>query len=88
MDLRRDCDQIAAGAIARVLPGEAVRRALRGRDFGSGRLILAAVGKAACFGIAWWDQCALDWKCQALCLAGIWLLAARVVSIPLCTLEH
>ena len=31
MDLRRDCDQIAAGAIARVLPGEAVRRALRGR---------------------------------------------------------
>lgn len=40
------------------------------------------------FGIAWWDQCALDWKCQALCLAGIWLLAARVVSIPLCTLEH
>ncbi|MBQ1459847.1 MAG: glycerate kinase [Oscillospiraceae bacterium] len=47
MDLRRDCDQIAAGAIARVLPGEAVRRALRGRDFGSGRLILAAVGKAA-----------------------------------------
>ena len=47
MDLHRDCDQIAAGAIARVLPGEAVRRALRGRDFGSGRLILAAVGKAA-----------------------------------------
>ena len=47
MDLRRDCDRIAAGAIARVLPGEAVCRALRGRDFGPGRLILVAAGKAS-----------------------------------------
>ena len=45
--MRKDCDTIVKQAIARVMPNEAVRRALKGRDFGAGRLILVAVGKAA-----------------------------------------
>ena len=45
-DLRGDCDIIVREAIRRVMPGEAVRRALAGRDFGSGRLVLVSVGKA------------------------------------------
>lgn len=47
MDLRRDCDHIVKSAILRVLPDEAVERALRGRSFSDGRLILVSVGKAA-----------------------------------------
>lgn len=45
--LRQDCDHIVKEAIAQVMPGQAVRRALEGRAFGSGRLILVAAGKAA-----------------------------------------
>lgn len=45
--LRQDCDHIVKEAIAQVMPGQAVRRALEGRTFGSGRLILVAAGKAA-----------------------------------------
>lgn len=45
--LRQDCDHIVKEAIAQVMPGQAVRRALEGRTFGSGRLILVATGKAA-----------------------------------------
>lgn len=44
--LRKDAETIARGAIAAVSPVETVRRALRGRKF-SGKLYLAAVGKAA-----------------------------------------
>ena len=44
--LRRDARQIALGAIAAVLPDEAVRRALEGREF-PGRVVLAAAGSLA-----------------------------------------
>lgn len=47
MDLRQDCDQIVKEAIAQVLPGEAVRRALGQTRFSGGRLVLVATGKAA-----------------------------------------
>ena len=45
--LRADCERIVREAIRQVLPDAAVRRALEGRNFGSGRLITVAVGKAA-----------------------------------------
>lgn len=45
-NLRNDAENIARSAIAAVQPDIAVRRALTGRHF-SGRLYLAAVGKAA-----------------------------------------
>lgn len=45
--LKDDCLYIVKEAIARVLPDEAVRRALGGREFPDGRLILVSVGKAA-----------------------------------------
>lgn len=44
--LRDHADQIITGAIRQVMPEKAVRRALEGHDFGAGRLILVAVGKA------------------------------------------
>lgn len=45
--LKDDCLYIVKEAIARVLPDEAVKRALGGREFPNGRLILVSVGKAA-----------------------------------------
>ena len=45
--LREDAERIVRASIRRVLPDEAVRRALTGKDFGPGRLIAVAVGKAA-----------------------------------------
>lgn len=45
--LRRDCDTIVRNSITAVLPDAAVERALRGREFGNGRLLLVAIGKAA-----------------------------------------
>ena len=45
--LREDCDRIVRSSIRQVQPDEAVRRALRGNSFGSGRLIVVSVGKAA-----------------------------------------
>lgn len=42
-----DALNIAVRSIAEVLPDAAVRRALEGRDFGAGRLVLISVGKAA-----------------------------------------
>ena len=45
--MRKDCDYIVDHAIRQMLPDEAVRRALKGRKFSCGRLILVAVGKAA-----------------------------------------
>jgi glycerate 2-kinase len=47
MDLKRDAMEIMAAALRRCQPGEAVQRALSGRDFSGGRLILVAAGKAA-----------------------------------------
>lgn len=45
--LKDDCLYIVKEAVARVLPDEAVKRALGGREFPDGRLILVSVGKAA-----------------------------------------
>lgn len=45
--MRRDAEFIVNKAIERVLPDEAVRQALEGRCFGSGRVYIAAAGKAA-----------------------------------------
>jgi len=45
--LRKDADQIISGSIRAVLPGEAVRRALREFRPGEGRTLLVAAGKAA-----------------------------------------
>lgn len=44
---REDCGTVVREAILRVQPDAAVHRALEGKDFGDGRLILVAVGKAA-----------------------------------------
>lgn len=46
MDLRQDAGRIYSAAIEQALPDVAVREALAGRDFGSGRVILISVGKA------------------------------------------
>ena len=45
-DLRKDADFIIASAIQAVMPDEAVRRALSGKNFGSGKVVLVSVGKA------------------------------------------
>jgi len=45
--LRQDADAIIQAAIAAAQPDEAVRKALEGRDFGSGRVVLVAAGKGA-----------------------------------------
>ena len=47
MGLREDADRIIAGSIHRVLPDEAVKRALEGKSFGGGSLFVVAAGKAA-----------------------------------------
>ena len=46
-ELRKDADAIVAAAIAAALPDAAVKRALEGRVFGSGRVRLVAAGKGA-----------------------------------------
>jgi len=47
MRLREDCNYIVARAIQAVQPDTAVRRALEGKAFACGRVILIAIGKAA-----------------------------------------
>lgn len=47
MKLREDADKIISASIAAVLPDEAVAKALRGKDFGTGRVFMVAAGKAA-----------------------------------------
>ena len=47
MNLRQDADGIIMESFAAILPDAAVRRALAGHTFGSGRIVLVAVGKAA-----------------------------------------
>lgn len=63
-DLRGDCDIIVREAIRRVMPGEAVRRALAGRDFGPGRLVLVSVGKAG------WSMARAAWDCLGERVSG------------------
>ena len=45
--LRADADTIIRASLKAAMPHSAVREALRGRDFGKGRLLLLSVGKAA-----------------------------------------
>lgn len=47
MDLRKDADYIIRESIRKVLPDEAVIRALEGKEFDVGSVCVAAVGKAA-----------------------------------------
>lgn len=47
MGLRQDADLIIKSAIKAVLPDEAVKMALTGKEFGTGRVYLVAAGKAA-----------------------------------------
>ncbi|MCM1056031.1 MAG: glycerate kinase [Firmicutes bacterium] len=47
MDIRKDAEQIIRESIRRVLPDEAVARALQDRSFGQGRILVVAAGKAA-----------------------------------------
>ncbi|NLI21098.1 MAG: DUF4147 domain-containing protein [Clostridiales bacterium] len=47
MSLREDCDYIVGKAIIAVQPDAAVYRALQGKTFPGGRVMLVAVGKAA-----------------------------------------
>lgn len=47
MEMREDCDWIIRQAISAVQPDAAVLRALRGKTFPGGRVLLIAVGKAA-----------------------------------------
>ena len=56
MDLREECELIVRRAIRRVLPDEAVRRALCELEPGSGRTVLVSVGKAA------WSMAKAAWE--------------------------
>ena len=47
MNLRSDADAIIKACLAAVLPDAAVKKALAGHVFASGRIVLVAVGKAA-----------------------------------------
>ena len=47
LTLRKDADAIIAASLKAVLPDEAVRRALQSFQPKSGRVLLAATGKAA-----------------------------------------
>lgn len=65
--LRRQADQIVAASIRAVQPDAAVRRALEQHDFGAGRVVLVAAGKAA------WQMA----RAASSCLGG--RIAAGVV---------
>ena len=47
MTIRQDADAIISASLKAVLPDEAVAKALRGKDFGSGKVVMVAAGKAA-----------------------------------------
>lgn len=47
MSLRTDAERIITEALGKVMPDQAVIRALAGKDFGPGRVCLVAAGKAA-----------------------------------------
>lgn len=46
MSLRKDADIIIKKSIEKVLPDQAVKEALQGKDFGSGRVFVVSIGKA------------------------------------------
>ena len=56
MTLRQDADRIIASAIAAAMPDAAVKKALEGRSFGPGRLVLVAVGKGG------WQMAQSAWE--------------------------
>ena len=47
MTLREEADKIISESIKKVLPDEAVREALEGKNFGNGKIYVVAAGKAA-----------------------------------------
>ena len=47
MQIHTDANKIIAGALAACKPDAAVRKALEGRDFFGGRVVMTAIGKAA-----------------------------------------
>lgn len=47
MTLRQDADTIISASLKAVLPDEAVAKALKGKDFGKGKVVMVAAGKAA-----------------------------------------
>ena len=47
MNLRNDAQRIIASTILAALPDTAVKKALEGKDFSAGKLILVSIGKAA-----------------------------------------
>ena len=47
MTMRQDAEHIMDAALKAVQPDAAVAKALRGKDFGAGRIVLLAIGKAA-----------------------------------------
>ena len=47
MSIYTDAQAILQQALQACLPDQAVRRALEGRTFGTGRVVLVAIGKAA-----------------------------------------
>lgn len=47
MNIREDAEQIIRESIRQVLPDEAVARVLKGRNFGPGKVLVVAAGKAA-----------------------------------------
>lgn len=47
MDIHTDANKIIAGALTACRPDAAVRKALEGRDFSGGRVVMTAIGKAA-----------------------------------------
>jgi len=57
MKLRNDCNAIVQEALTQVQPDAAVARALAGRSFDSGKLILVSTGKAA------WSMANAAWAC-------------------------
>jgi hydroxypyruvate reductase len=46
MDLRKDADKIIKESIEKVLPNQAVKEALQGKDFGKGNIYVVSIGKA------------------------------------------
>lgn len=62
--IREDAEYIIKKSIGAVLPDEAVKRALKNKDFGSGRVRLVAVGKAA-WQMAWTADSVLGSRIEA-----------------------
>ena len=64
MTLREDANRIVSDAITAALPDTAVKKALEGRSFGPGRLVLVALGKAG-----WQKMCIRDREKEARLLS-------------------